>query len=191
MKKSEKLKKYQRQKFENYKKINGLRLRDNEAYIDLKIQDLNSIKNEFSPDNKIILRQELYDFIERHASYIPLEYPLVLEIHNNTFTSGEKILLRRLIKNHFSLETVTKETELNAIKRKTRFFLISGIISFLILFICYQYNFMPYIDEIVSFIASFNIWEFAELLIFEQDELHEEYILKKHLSKIRIVYNKT
>ena len=57
MKKSEKLKKYQRQKFENYKKINGLRLRDNEAYIDLKIQDLNSIKNEFSPDNKIILRQ--------------------------------------------------------------------------------------------------------------------------------------
>ncbi len=191
MKKSEKLKKYQRQKFENYKKINGLRLRDNEAYIDLKIQDLNSIKNEFSPDNKIILRQELYDFIERHASYIPLEYPLVLEIHNNTFTSGEKILLRRLIKNHFSLETVTKEMELNAIKRKTRFFLISGIISFLILFICYQYNLMPYIDEIVSFIASFNIWEFAELLIFEQDELHEEYILKKHLSKIRIVYNKT
>lgn len=191
MNKSEKIKRYQKQKFENYKKINGLRIRDNEAYIDLKIKDLESLKNEFSPDKKTILREEFYDYIERHASYIPLDYPLVLEIHYNSLNSEEKILLRRLIKSHFSLEMVSKEMELNAIKRKTRFFLISGIISFIALYFCYNYNFIPYVDEIVSFIASFNIWEYAELLIFEQDELNEEYILKKHLSKIRVVYNKT
>ena len=191
MNKSEEIKRYQKQKFENYKKINGLRIRDNEAYIDLKIKDLESLKNEFSPDKKTILREEFYDYIERHASYIPLDYPLVLEIHCNSLNSEEKILLRRLIKSHFSLEMVSKEMELNAIKRKTRFFLISGIISFIALYFCYNYNFIPYVDEIVSFIASFNIWEYAELLIFEQDELNEEYILKKHLSKIRVVYNKT
>lgn len=188
MSKTEKIKRYQRKKFENYKKIYDLKINDNEAYIDLKIKDFKSIKDEFSVDPKTVIRQELYDYIERKASFIPLDYPLVLEIHCSNLTSEEKILIRRIIKNHFSLETITKEMELKAIKRKSRFFLICGIIGFAILDLAYILDVFPYINEVISFIASFSIWEFAELLIFEQDDLNEDYIQKKHLSKIRIVY---
>lgn len=186
----EKIKKYQKEKFNNYKKINELKINDNEAYIDLKVKDLESIKDEFSTDNKLVLKKEFYESIEKSASIIPLDYPLVLEIHNQTFTSEEKIMIRRIIKNHFSLETITKEMELKAIKRKSYFFLICGILGFILLAIVYKYNLLSYLKEIISFIASFSIWEFAELLIFEQDNLKEEIIQKKHLSKIRIVYNK-
>lgn len=186
----EKIKKYQKEKFNNYKKINELKINDDEAYIDLKVKDLESIKDEFSTDNKLVLKKEFYESIEKSASIIPLDYPLVLEIHNQTFTSEEKIMIRRIIKNHFSLETITKEMELKAIKRKSYFFLICGILGFILLAIVYKYNLLSYLKEIISFIASFSIWEFAELLIFEQDNLKEEIIQKKHLSKIRIVYNK-
>lgn len=190
MNSSEKIKKYQKEKFNNYKKINELKINDNEAYIDLKVKDLESIKNEFSTDSKLVLKKEFYESIEKSASIIPLDYPLVLEIHNQTFTSEEKIKIRRIIKNHFSLETITKEMELKAIRRKSYFFLVCGVLGFILLAIVYKYNFLPYLKEIISFIASFSIWEFAELLIFEQDNLKEEIIQKKHLSKIRIVYKK-
>jgi len=184
------IKKYQKEKFEHYKKINDLKVSDDEAYIELKITDLSSIKNQYSTNDKIIIKDELYQTIEKLASFIPLDYPLVLEIHNKTFTSEEKILIRRLIKNHFSLETITKEMELKAIKRKSHFFLISGIIGFILLGLIYVFDPIPYLAEIVSFIASFSIWQFAELLLFEQDDLQEDIIRKTHLSKIRIVYSK-
>ena len=35
----EKLKKYQKEKFESYKKINNLKINDNEAYIEIKVKD--------------------------------------------------------------------------------------------------------------------------------------------------------
>ncbi len=186
----EKLKKYQKQKFENYKKINNLRINDNEAYIELKVKDLNCIVSEYSTKDRITLKKEFYDAIEQKVAYMPLDYPFVLEVHNKTFTAEEKIIVRKLIKNHFNLITISKEMELKAIKRKSTFFLICGIIGFILLFLSYNFKIMSILNEIISFIASFSIWEFAELLIFEQDNLKEQIILNKQLSKIRVVYNK-
>ena len=42
----EKLKKYQKEKFESYKKINNLRINDNEAYIEIKVKDYMNIVND-------------------------------------------------------------------------------------------------------------------------------------------------
>jgi len=187
----EKLKKYQKEKFENFKKINELNINDNEIYIDMKVENLKSIVSEFSLPNKIKLRPEFYESIEKNASFIPLDFPLVLEIYNNNFNASEKILIRKLIKNHFSLITIVKEMELKAIKRKSYFFLICGILCFFILMLSYKLEVLIYLKEILSFIASFSIWEFAELLLFEQDDLKEEIMSYKQLAKIRIVYNKT
>ncbi len=186
----EKLKKYQKEKFENYKKITELKINDNEAYIELNVKDMNSIVSEFSTTDRIVLKKDFYDAIEQKVAYMPLDYPFVLEIHNKNFTAEEKIIVRKLIKNHFNLITISKEMELKAIKRKSSFFLACGIIGFIFLFLSYYFDIMSYLKEIISFIASFSIWEFAELLIFEQDNLKEEIILNKQLSKIRVVYNK-
>lgn len=186
----EKLKRYQKQKFDNYKKINDLKINDNEAYIELNVKDMNSIVSEYSTRDRIVLKKDFYDAIEHRVSYIPLDYPLVLEIHNKNFTAEEKILVRKLIKNHFKLITISKEMELKAIKRKSTFFLMSGLLGFGLLAIVYNFNIVPYINELISFIASFSIWEFAELVMFEQDTLKEEIIMNKQLSKIRVVYNK-
>jgi len=62
---------------------------------------------------------------------------------------------------------------------------------FYILMLSYKLEVLIYLKEILSFIASFSIWEFAELLLFEQDDLKEEIMSYKQLAKIRIVYNKT
>ncbi|HAB67553.1 MAG TPA: hypothetical protein DCE23_09330 [Firmicutes bacterium] len=186
----EKIKKYQREKFENYKRINELKINNNEAYIELKVNKIQNILNDYTLKDKIKLKKEFFEEIEYRASYIPLDYPIVLEIYNDNFTSEEKIMIRRNIKNHFEFEAINRQTNLKAITRKSTFFLIIGIIGFALLVLLYKINARNYIEDIVSFLSSFSIWQFAELRIFEEDAIKEEIIRYKMLSKLRIVYNK-
>ena len=44
--------------------------------------------------------------------------------------------------------------------------------------------------EILNIITWLGIWESGSLMLFDEDNLKEELIKYKHLSKIRVVYNK-
>lgn len=186
----DKLKRYQKAKFENFKKVNELKLNDDEAYIDLKLDDFKSIISTYSLSVNPILKEDFLSFIENYASYIPLDYPLVLEIHSKKITAEERILLRKLIKNHFCLMEINKEMELKSLRRKSFFFLAMGIIGFFLLALSINYNILGFMKEIISFIASFSVWEFGELYLFEQDDLKEQVLKYSHLAKIRVLYNK-
>lgn len=190
MKHKEKLKKYQQKKFEYYKQIDELIVNDNEAYITIQVNDINDIVSNFSIKGQEMLKEEFINLISKKASYIPVDYPLVLEIYTKNLSAEEKILIRKLFKIYYSLETINTEEELKSIKRKSRFFLFTGILFIIIFIIMFKLNILTLFLEIPSFIASFSIWEFAELIIFEQDDLHEKLIKNKHLSKTRIIYNK-
>lgn len=186
----EKLKKYQKKKFEQFKKINELKISDNEAHILIKINDVDEIISKNSVKYNEMLELSFIELIDRKVNYMPLDYPMVLEIHNKILSSEEKILIRKLIKNYYSLKLAEKEMDLKQLKRKINFFLVFGIIIFAIFALLYSQTDFPIITEILSFIGSFSLWESAELKIFEQDTLNEEIIKYKHLSKIRIVFDK-
>lgn len=185
-----KLKKYQAQKFEYYKDLNEIIYNDNEAYIILKIDKINKVISDYSLPGEEILNQEFLNIIEKKASFISIEYPLVLEIHNNVLSSEEKILIRKLLKNYFDLEKTNKTIELNNLRRKSRFFFIIGILSFIISIGLLYYEFLIGLREIISFLGSFSIWECFELSLFEEDNLKEDIIKYDHLSKIRVVFDK-
>ena len=70
-----------------------------------------------------------HEVIEKRAEIIPLDYPLVLEIHNKTFSAEQKITVRKLIKNRFTFISINKEAELKRIKQKSYYFLILGIVT--------------------------------------------------------------
>ena len=189
----DKLKKYQKAKFESYKKVNDLKINDNEAYIEMKIDGFDDIKDDYCLTDGIVLKQDFIDAIVKRTNYIPLDYPLVLQIYNKTFTSSEKILVRKLIKNHFTLEMIDREIELKKLRLKIYFFLSFAVLGFLLFLLTYI-GFVKTLQELISFVASFitsfSIWEISELIVFGEDEIKEEIIKYKHLSKIRIVFNK-
>ena len=189
----DKLKRYQKAKFENYKKVNELKINDNEAYIEMKVNGFDDIKDDYCLTDGIVLKQEFIDAILLRTNYIPLDYPLVLQIYNNTFTSSEKILVRKLIKNYFTLAKIDKDMELKKLRRKIFFFLsfaFVGLILFILTTIGELKTFQELISFIASFITSFSIWECSELIVFGEDDLKEQIIKYKHLSKIRVVFNK-
>ena len=186
----EKLKKYQKEKFESYKKINNLKINDNEAYIEIKVKDYRSIISDYSLEDNPVLKQEFIDVIERRASIIPLDYPLVLEIHNNNFSSEEKIIIRKLIKNHFTFISINKESELNRLKQKSAYLLLAGITMLIISLLIKKIEIMGIIFEILNILTWVGVWECTSLVLFDEDNIKEEIIKYKHLSKIRVVYNK-
>ena len=186
----DKLKKYQKEKFESYKKINNLRINDNEAYIEIKVKDYNSIISEYSLPDSPMLKQEFIDLIERRASIIPLDYPLVLEIHNATFSSEEKIIVRKLIKNHFTFISINKESELKRLRQKSRYLLLAGIATLIVSLLIENIKIMGPLFEILNILTWLGVWECGSLVLFDEDNLKEEIIKYKHLSKIRVVYNK-
>ncbi len=186
----EKLKKYQREKFEHYKQINNLKVNDNEAYISLKVSNYDSIISDYSLEEYPTLKNEFVEVIEKRASIIPLDYPFVLEIHNKTFTAEQKITVRKLIKNHFTFMCINKQSELKRLKQKGFYLLLAGILTFIVSMLVYSIESLVPFFEILNFISWYSIWEFGELVIFEQDDLKEEIIKYRHLSKIRVVYDK-
>ena len=186
----EKLKKYQKEKFESYKKINNLRINDNEAYIEIKVKDYSSIISDYSLEDNPVLKQEFIDVIERRASIIPLDYPLVLEIHNSTFTSEEKIIIRKLIKNHFSFIAINKESELKRLRQKSGYLLLAGIVMLIVSLFIEKIELLGPVFEILNILTWLGVWESGSLILFDEDNLKEELIKYKHLSKVRVVYNK-
>lgn len=184
----EKIKRYQKKKFEKYKEINELKIADDEVYITLKIDNKDDVISKHSVKYEEVLDESFMELITKKASYISLDYPIVLELQYKELSSEDKILIRKLIRNYYKLERIDKEMQLKEIERRTRFFLISGIIFFMIFIWLYNSE-LSGIMEIASFIGSFSLWEFAEILIFDQDSLKEEVIKCNYLSKIRIVFN--
>lgn len=186
----EKLKKYQREKFEHYKKINNLKINDNEAYISLKVKDYDSIISDYSLEEYPVIKSEFLETIEKKASIIPLDYPFVLEIHNKNFSAEQKIIVRKLIKNHFSFMYINKEFELKRLKQKGSFLLIVGIITFIASMLVNYVNTLFPFFEILNLLTWYSIWEYCQLVVFDFDDFNEQIIKYKHLSKIRVVYDK-
>ncbi len=186
----DKLKKYQRKKFRRYKEVNEITTKNDEAYIYLKVKDMDSILSEYSSDDRPTLKLEFYELIESKASFIPLDVPLVLEIQNSTFTSSDKILIRKLIKNYFDLKRTEKEVAEDSLSRKARFLFTAGIICLSVLTVLWNNQQFSFFAEMMSVLASFSVWEFGSLMLFDYDDIKEQIIKYSHLSKIRIIYDK-
>ncbi len=186
----DRLKRNQRKKFARYKELNEIKTKNDEAYIVLKVKDMDSILSEFSSDDRPTLKTEFYELIETKASIIPLDLPLVLEIQNGNFCSSDKILIRKLIKNYYELKKVAKEIEADALSKRARVLLTIGILCICISFVLWNVSNLTFINEIISVLSSFSVWEFGSLMMYDYDTVKEEVIKYKHLSKIRVIYDK-
>lgn len=184
-----KLKKYQKKKFDYYKMINDYYLVNNEAYISAKITTINDIVSKYSINKDEILNDEFVRFVNTNASYIPDNYSLVLEICNHQFSEDEKNIITKVIQNHYELELIKAEDELKTLRRKEISFLLVGILFFIIFILIYHFKFSLASEEILSFVASFSIWEFAEMRIFEEDEIKEKIVEITKLNNMKIKFN--
>ena len=183
-----KLKKYQTKKFDYYKTLNEYYIDKGEAYISVNVYSIDDIISLYSVKNDEVLNYEFMRYLETNSSYIPNEYPLVLEICNHHFNDEDKEIIRKVIRNHYSINLINKNEELKASQRKGKYLILFGLLSLLI------YGLLVYMDkliimrEIFSLIFCFTVWEATDIVIFNNDEIKEEICDLQNLSEIKIIF---
>ena len=187
----DRLKKYQQQKFDDYKEFTNLDLRDNDVIISLKADSVYDILSEYSVKDNLGLNPAFIHFLSNQIDYIPIEYDITLNIQTINLTKREKEMIAESIHKYYKLKEINITSELEANKAKSKAFTIVGVIAFVILFTLelLMENEVVF-SEILSFIASFTVWEGIELILFEQDDIKETHAKYKNMANSKIVFDK-
>lgn len=138
------------------------------AYEGIEWYDMLSIGNQAT------LNQEIYDFIDRKAYYIPIRYPIVIQFENVQINEKEQFYITNLIKEHYTLILKDKRIDLqyNFITILTLFVL--GIILLIIYFTINTAEVGNVFSEILSIAASFSLWEAVDYFLIERKNIGKE-----------------
>jgi hypothetical protein len=191
MKKQEskkKLKKYQTKKFDYYKTLNEYYIENGDAYISIKVYTIDDIISKYSVKNDEVLNYEFMRYLETNASYIPDKYSLVLEICNHHFNEEEQEIIKKVIRNHYSISLINKKEELKSYKRKGYYLLLTGLVSLFIYAILAYTGKLLILSEIFSLIFCFAMWEATDITIFDNDDIKEEIVELQNLSEIQVIF---
>ncbi|MBR2546489.1 MAG: hypothetical protein IKE93_10040, partial [Erysipelotrichaceae bacterium] len=83
-------KSFRKMKIDYYRYVKDFYLEDGLAYISCNVNDYNDIINPYSVEGYEWLNESFARFVESNAEYIPVEYPIVLEICGKNFSDQQK-----------------------------------------------------------------------------------------------------
>ena len=165
---------------------------DNNAVIYVNAYDGIEWFDKFSIGNQVTLNQDIYDFIDRKAYYIPIRYPIIIQFVNVDLNEKEQNQIIRLIKEHYTLILNDKRIDLhfNFITILSLFTL--GIILLIIYFTMNIAEVGEIISEVLSIAASFALWEAVDYFLLERKDISKERLNAGQLciSEIRFITKK-
>lgn len=165
---------------------------DNNAVIYVNAYDGIEWFEKFSIGNQVTLNQDIYDFIDRKAYYIPIRYPIIIQFVNVDLNEKEQNQIIRLIKEHYTLILNDKHIDLhfNFITILSLFTL--GIILLIIYFTMNIAEVGEIISEVLSIAASFALWEAVDYFLLERKDISKERLNAGQLciSEIRFITQK-
>jgi hypothetical protein len=170
-------------KFVNHYYIeNGL------AYISCNVKGIFDIVNPYSVENYEVINSGFADFIEENAYYIPVEYPIVLEICGTNFTAGQQEMIKRIVTDYYALRLGDKQIDLKINRNKTIFLFVMGILFFGIFWFLNAINVTDAIIDFSSLIFWFFIWEFGDLVWYERRKLISDKTEAGQLASMKVVF---
>lgn len=155
---------------------------DNNAVIYVNAYDGIEWFDKLSIGNQVTLNQDIYDFIDRKAYYIPIRYPIIIQFVNVDLNEKEQNQIIRLIKEHYTSILNDKRTDLhfNFITILSLFTL--GIILLIIYFTINIAEVGEIISEVLSIAASFALWEAVDYFLLERKDISKERLNAGQLS---------
>lgn len=166
---------------------------DNNAVIYVNAYDGIEWFDKLSIGNQVTLNQDIYDFIDRKAYYIPIRYPIIIQFVNVDLNEEEQNQIIRLIKEHYTLILNDKRIDLhfNFITILSLFTL--GIILLIIYFTINIAEVGEIISEVLSIAASFALWEAVDYFLLERKDISKERLNAGQLSisEIHFITQKT
>ena len=181
-------KSFQKMKVDYYRYVKDFYLEDGLAYISCNVNDYHDVIDPYSVDGYEWLNESFARFVESNAEYIPVEYPIVLEICGRDFTDEQKKTINETIHDYYELKLGDKQMDLQNNTRKTLTFLIVGMIVTAIMFIIQMRTPDNFVNEMIVILVWFFIWELCGMIFFDRNDLKEEKMAAAQLATITVKY---
>ena len=190
--KSDRLRKNLRQlkkkKIENEKYVKDFYLENDLAFISCNVKKFNDIIDPFSTKDYEWPTQDFLHFIESNAQYIPVEYPIVLEINGKTFTEDEKKIIRETIHDYYALKMGDAQLEISANRRKSLSLLVIGLVSSVGVQLASKISSEVPLREAIVMLFWLFLWEGLDCLILDGKDLKNKKTEAAQMANITVTF---
>ena len=107
-------------------------------------------------------------FIEDNATYIPIEYPIFLDICGGNLTEKQKKTCEHTLREYYKLKLGEMQDDLAATQRKSRFLLICALVLIGVLLAGLTFTMPVMVRELLMIGLWFCVWEGANVVLFER-----------------------
>lgn len=183
------LKKFRHAKFDYSKYVKEFYVEKGNAYISCRVNSINDIVSSLSIRDYEWINKDFAEYIEDNAYYIPVEYPIIIEICGHHFDDSEQELITRVIKDYFGLKLGDKIIDLDINAEKSGLLLLFGFISLGLVILLSMLNVISLMMEIGFIALWFFLWEFADLAIIDRYDLLSEKTDAGQLASVKVIFN--
>ena len=181
-------KSFRKMKIDYYRYVKDFYLEDGLAYISCNVRDYYDIIDIYSVEGYEWLNESFARFIETNAEYIPVEYPIVLEICGKEFTEQQKEVIDETIHDYYELKLGDKQIDLQNNTSQIITFLAVGVIATLIMMALHDWKADSFVNEMIVILVWFFIWELCGMIFFDRNDLKEEKMAAAQLASIAVRY---
>lgn len=161
---------------------------DGKAVIPIYLNSLESLymKHDYK---KLVISDEMYDYIEDVASIIPFKYDIVLQFHCPKIETEEQERVKKIIKNNYGMEIDDIDYE----NRWSKYISFGLFIIGIFILICAYYienTVFEFVREFLLIIGWVVLWDLVEDLIFTSNKRKIERLNKLQLydSKVEFIF---
>jgi len=161
------------------------------AYVSCRVNGFYDVIDPLSVEAYEWLNWDFTRFVESNAGYIPEEYPIVLEICGGKFSQKEKDSIVEAISDYYALKMGDAQLELDRIRKKMNFLLITGFLAFALLLMLLAWKSTPtLLLELVLIWFWFALWELGDLVFYDRSEVLAKKLKAAQLASMKIQFSK-
>lgn len=146
------------------------------AVIEIEPGDDHPLFEELAPKDRADVSSDIYEYIEKKAYYIPINFHLIIRFHGRSIPAEDRDRIAEKIKNHYFYEIIDKADDLHTNMLKTIALGVLGaaLIS-LYLFLAIQMENALFL-ELLSVVGTFAAWESVDYFIIERTGIKREIV---------------
>lgn len=183
------IKQFQKANFDFAKYVKEFYVEDGKAYISVKIDSIDEIISDYSIEGYEWLNSDFAAYVEENTYYIPVHYPIVIDIYGCNFTDQEQKMITEVIRDYFGLKLGDKILELKQNRKKAMMLLLFGVFTFATSFLLSSINQISMLFEILVIITWFAIWEFISYVWFEREQMKKDKVEAGQLASMEVKFN--
>ena len=161
---------FRNRKTDYRKHVKAFYLANGLAYISCNVKDYNDVIDSYSVKGYEWPNADFVRYIEDNATYIPIEYPIVLDICGGGFSDKQKETIEHSLREYYKLKLGEMQDDLTATRKKSWFLLIWGLILLGILIAGLYFALPAMVREVLMIGLWFCLWEGLNVVLFERRE---------------------